>query len=382
MATAAQGNELATREGYEITDLQNAGSALATITKAEIDVQISTAHAYPRSLSVYMKKAMAMLTLTKDVAEECFYVIPRGGKTIEGPSVRLAEIVAASYGNMRAGARVVAEEEDFVIAQGICHDLENNLAVTFEVKRRIVDSRGNRFNTDMIGVTGNAASSIAFRNTVFPVVPKVLWLALYEEARKVAKGDAKTFAVKREAVLLGFEKISVPRKKIFNYLGVNGVEDMTSDHLLTLIGVGNAIKNGEANIRDLDTPIQPEAPNGRVEVESDSPLHKTAAAPAQSSAQPAKVSNSPIYIQVDKQLTIISGGYRPIEVDLPKVGGRWDKVARVWTMPAGRTDELISLCNSKGLEFVELDANGQPLVRDEHDQREPGQDDSQELPFS
>lgn len=236
---------------YEITELQNQGGAMATLARAEIDIQISTAHAYPRSLSQFRNKAMTMLMLDVAVAEECFYVIPRAGKSIEGPSVRLAEIVAASYGNMRSGARVVAEESEFVVAQGVCHDLENNLAVTFEVKRRITTKNGQRYDSDMIGVTGNAAASIAFRNTVFRVVPKVLWLPLYEQARKVARGDEKTFAVKREGVLLAFEKIKVPRKKIFEYLGIGGIEDMNSDHVVTLTGIGNAIKSGEASINDV-----------------------------------------------------------------------------------------------------------------------------------
>jgi hypothetical protein len=236
------------QQSYEITELQNQGGALAQLARAEIDIQISTAHAYPRSLERFRTKAMTMLMMNQEIADECFYVLPRAGKTIEGPSVRLAEIVAASYGNMRSGARIVAEEAEFVIAQGVCHDLENNLAVTFEVKRRITDKNNERFNTDMIGVTGNAAASIAFRNTVFRVVPKVLWLPLYEQARRVAKGDEKTFSVKREGVLQAFEKIKVPRKKIFEYLGIAGLEDMNSDHLVTLIGIGNAIKSGETTV--------------------------------------------------------------------------------------------------------------------------------------
>lgn len=142
-----------------------------------------------------------------------------------------------------------------------------------------------------------------------------------------------------------------------------------------------------SGIFDDDEAERIETPSGRLEIETDSPLRvmpKVAPAPptppeTQAAATPA----APVYIQVDKQLTIISGGYRPIESDLPKVGGRWDKVARVWTMPAARTEELVSLCNSKNLPFVELDANGQPLVRDEQDQREPGMEEEPAgLPFS
>lgn len=271
------------RGSYELTDLQNNPSALATVVKAEIDTQISTAHAYPRSLSRFNKNALAMVTMNKEIADECFYVIPRGGKAIEGPSIRLAEIVAAAYGNLRYGARVVGEEAENVIAQGVCHDLENNLAVTMETKRRIVDSRGNRYNSDMVTVTGNAACSIAARNAIFRVVPKILWLPAYEEARRLAKGDAKTFEVKREAVLVGFEKIGVQRKKIFDYLKIDGVQDLNSDHLITLIGIGNAIKNGEASIADLEP--EPAMPRRTSETHEKSATTETAQEKTQEKAQ-------------------------------------------------------------------------------------------------
>jgi hypothetical protein len=364
-------------KSYEIQDLQNSGSALSTITKVEIDTQIATAHAYPRSLEKYQKKAMAMLALNEEIAEECFYVIPRAGKTIEGPSVRLAEIVAAAYGNLRSGARVVAEEAEFVVAQGVCHDLENNVAVTFEIKRRITDQRGYRYNSDMIGVTGNAATSIAFRNSVFRVVPKALWRGLYEHARKVAKGDEKTFEVKREATLIGFEKLKVPRKKIFKYLGIEGVADMTAEHVITLIGIGNAIKNGEATIADLE-PL----PSGKIELEADSVLSaKTAAgkeldgipekntqtSPASSGTPEKKVreigpearqrDNTRVFFEVGEKLTIVSGHTLHIKDDLPKLGAKWDAEARVWRLPAPRTDELVALCQKKQVSAVEVGAD-------------------------
>ena len=69
--------------------------ALSLITKAEIDVQISTAKAFPRSLTMFIQKATSMATLTEEIAASCSYALPRGGKNLEGPSVRLAEIVCA-----------------------------------------------------------------------------------------------------------------------------------------------------------------------------------------------------------------------------------------------------------------------------------------------
>ena len=125
---------------------------VALLNKSEIDMQVATAHKYPRSVKRFRDETLAMVTLNENVAQECIYSLPRDGKNIEGPSARFAEVVASAWGNSRAGARVVSDAGDFVTAQGVFHDLERNVAITYEVQRRIVDKRGNRFKPDMIGV--------------------------------------------------------------------------------------------------------------------------------------------------------------------------------------------------------------------------------------
>src|SRR5678816_4803120 len=98
-----------------------------------------------------------------------FYSLPRGGRNIVGPSVRFAEVVASSWGNIRSGARIIDIDDKFITAQGQCFDLEKNICVQVEVKRRITKKDGKRYDDDMIGVTGNAACSISLRNAVFKV---------------------------------------------------------------------------------------------------------------------------------------------------------------------------------------------------------------------
>jgi hypothetical protein len=141
-------------------------------TRAEIDTQISTAKQYPRSIKQFMSDAMAMVTLNEEVAQSCNYGLPRGGKIITGPSVRFAEIIYSAWGNARAGTRIIHEDGRFITAQGVCHDLQRNTMITKDVKRRITDKYGKTYNDDMVGVTGNAASSVALRNAILSVIPK------------------------------------------------------------------------------------------------------------------------------------------------------------------------------------------------------------------
>lgn len=220
-------------------------SMVATLQKGEIDGQIATAKKYPRSVVRFRKEALEMVTLTEKVAESCIYALPRDGKTIEGPSARFAEVVASAWGNCRAGARVVSDQGDFVTAQGVFHDLERNVAITYEVQRRITNKSGKRFGADMIGVTANAACSIALRNSILKGVPKAFWDDLYEAARQVIRGDFKTLANRRADTLAKFQGYGMSKEEVCATLAVGGVEDIGLDELVLLRGMLTALREGD-----------------------------------------------------------------------------------------------------------------------------------------
>jgi hypothetical protein len=195
--------------------------------------------------------------LNESIAEQCIYALPRDNKTIEGPSARFAEIVASAWGNCRAGARVIDDSGEFVTAQGVFHDLERNVAITYEVQRRITNKRGQRFNADMIGVTANAACSIALRNAILKGVPKAFWEDMYLEARKVIMGDIKTLANRRAAAVAAFQKFGVTPEQVCSKLGVPGVEDIGLDQLVVLRGLLTAIKEGDTSPEDAFSTLRP-----------------------------------------------------------------------------------------------------------------------------
>jgi hypothetical protein len=225
-------------------------SSLEQLNRSEIDVQISTAKRYPRSIKAFKQQAMEMATLDEDTAASMFYVLPRGGKKIEGPSVRMAEVVGSCYGNLRYGARIVSVDDKFVTAQGACHDLEKNIAINYESKRRITDKHGKRYNDDMIQTTGNAAASIALREAIFRVVPRSLFKAIYEEAKLTSVGKATSMNEKRHKAVDWFRKAGATDAQLFTFLGRAGIDEITIDDLITLRGLVTAIKDGETTIED------------------------------------------------------------------------------------------------------------------------------------
>ena len=264
----------------EILERESPGTditVLQAISKAELDQQITTARAFPRSLKRFVNECMEMATLNDKVAGDCIYALPRDGKTIEGPSARLAEIVASAWGNCRAGARVVDEGQEFITAQGVFHDLERNVCITHEVRRRITDKHGKRYKADMIGVTGNAACSIALRNAVFKGVPKAFWSDIYEAARKAAVGDIKTIANKRADALAYLQKMGVTQEMVIATLGVAGAEDIGLDEMATLRGLITAIKDGDTTVEQAFAPK--DAPAGKPKTQAPKAKRATAAAP-------------------------------------------------------------------------------------------------------
>lgn len=245
---------MATGELIDVEDegrvLIDNGAMVAAISRAEIDCQITTAKQYPRSITVFKRQAMEMATIDEETAESMFYTLPRAGKKIQGPSIRMAEVVGACYGNLRYGARIVSTDSSFITAQGACHDLEKNIAISYEIRRRITDKTGKRFNDDMIQTTGNAAMSIALREAIFRVVPRSLFNSIYEAAKTTAIGKAKTMSEQRHGAFDWFKKAGATEPQLLAFLERKGIDDVTTEDIVTLRGLVTSIKEGDITIED------------------------------------------------------------------------------------------------------------------------------------
>lgn len=247
-----QNNELITtaqEEKVEILQVSNIES-LGALNRSEIDAQIATAKAYPRNLANVLNNIETLATLDEETAASCFYMLRRQEKLIEGPSARMAEIIASSWGNIRVQARIIANDGKMITAQGVCHDLESNYAVSAEVKRRITDKSGKTYSEDMQVVTGNAACSIAMRNALFKVVPQAIIKKIMAKAKEVSIGKATSLEDSRKKMLDYFQKIGVDQQHIFDYLSVTKIEEIDIDMVVELRGLATAIKEGTTTVQD------------------------------------------------------------------------------------------------------------------------------------
>lgn len=242
----------------EILDLRETPNALAALTRAEIDTQITTAKRFPRSPDRFLKSACSMVAFSTDLAQQCTFALPRDGKTIKGPSVRLAEIVAACWGNLRIAGRLVADDGKMVTAQGVAMDLEANVGYSLEVKRRVTTKASKRFGDDMVITASNAAIAIVTRNVTFKAVPRAFVNIVWDEAQAVAAGDVKTLPDRIAKALDWFAGRGVAGHEVFRALGVGGPADITNDLMQTLTGFKVALNEGHATADEIFRPAPPE----------------------------------------------------------------------------------------------------------------------------
>lgn len=219
--------------------------------KAQIDIQISTAKAFPRNIQRAINNALAIVTLDVETAQTCNYALPRGGKTITGPSVHLAKILAQNWGNMRIDSRVVGIDDKHVTSESVCWDLENNLAIKAQVKRSIM-TRNGRMNDDMITVTGNAANAISLRNAVLSTIPRGVVDKVYQTAMRKITGDLSDkdkLIAKRKQVFDGFkDTYDVSEKEVLAAIGKSAIEHVNADDIVVLIGLAQSIKDGDTTV--------------------------------------------------------------------------------------------------------------------------------------
>lgn len=233
-------------------------SALEALVRGEIDIQIATAKRFPRSLEQFTRRAIAMATIDEETAESCIYRRPVGKKRgangrmedefAEGMSIRMAEIVGASYGNLRVYAQLVEQTPEFVRARGGAIDLETNFFSSSEIIESTLKQDGTPFSPRMRVVVAKACLAKARRDATFQVVPKALAKPVETEVRRILMGDAQTLDKRRARILSWIQKLGVDPARVWTALNISGPADLGPEQLLQLTGIRTAIKDNETTI--------------------------------------------------------------------------------------------------------------------------------------
>ncbi len=231
-------------------------SVITQITQGEIGMQMETARAHPRSIQGFKEELIGLATVDKATAEDCFYEVPRtskggGTKLIKGKSIRLAEMALYSWRNVMGEARILEVGATFITAQATMLDLERNIGVRIEKRRRITYSDGGRYNEDMINTTANAAIAIAYRDAVWKIIPGSHLKEVEAELNKMILGTLETLPKRRAKSLEYFDGLGVTSKQILEHFNRKRVEDLTLEDVAHLRMYATGIKDGDNTVESI-----------------------------------------------------------------------------------------------------------------------------------
>ena len=228
---------------------------------AETQVKIHVAKTFPRNL-VESKKAIKRECSEISVAESAFFSFGKGSAMASGLSIRTAEMLARSYGNIDYGiielSRTPAKRDQTgkVIEHGssemmaFAWDLENNVKkeIKFTVSAVRDKSGGPSALSSERDLYENNANMGArrLRNCILALIPTELQSFAESECKATLAGggDQKSLQKSVEAMILMFNGAGVTSKMIEEKVG-HSIDALNADDLTMMRGVWNAIKSGD-----------------------------------------------------------------------------------------------------------------------------------------
>ena len=238
----------------------------------EMRSQQDFAIAHPRDEVAVLKRAMAELEIAPEFAQTAFYVIPFENKrtgeknNVEGPSIKAAMALQRHWRNSASGTRVVSEDDDRLVVEGVFIDRETNTVVQRQkvVPKFLIDWKTKLpkpLNAQRLAMAIDAGMSKSVRNAILGGLPVWLVDRYFQAAKTLAaknvgkksKTDKDAPIDERYAWLYNqLKKKGVTQKQVETYIKENMDANLSKDEILgQMIGIYNAIKDGQTNINEV-----------------------------------------------------------------------------------------------------------------------------------
>lgn len=228
----------------------NAGAVTIEVQRAitEAQAKIQIAKMFPRNETAAYEKLMFACSQI-GFAEDAFYSLPRGDKSISGPSIRLAEEIARVYGNFTYGHRELSRGQGKSEVEVFAWDIENNNYTTRQLTvMHIQDTKSGSYALKSQADIDTRISNIAskqLRGRILSLIPKWMLSAAIQRCRDTLAGDndAGKRAERIDMLEKRFATRGVSKANLEQYLGVP-LSLITDDQISDLFGVYTALKEG------------------------------------------------------------------------------------------------------------------------------------------
>ena len=222
--------------------------------KKDIQSSFVIAKRFPRDeieALARIKRACARIGL----AQVAIYKFPRGGQSVTGPSIRLAEAIAQNWGNIDCGIKELEHTDGESVLEAWCHDLETNYrkVITWTVKHAVGTKSGLKTLTDPRDIYEKIANDASrrLRACMLAVIPT----DVVEEAVMACKktletgGKDKPLADRIRDMVALFAEVGVTKQMLEAKLE-HTVEEMNAGELADLRATYLSLRDGVAKRED------------------------------------------------------------------------------------------------------------------------------------
>lgn len=236
-------------------DSLNQGTVAIEASRAIAEAQgkLVIAKRFPRDEVAAYAKAMEACQ-RPSMAEKAFYSFPRGGQTVEGPTIRFAEELARCWGNIDYGIKELSQDDGKSEMQAYAWDLETNAQSVQNFTNPHQREQGKKMVTltsqrDIYENNANMATR-RLRSRILAILPAWFVEDAITECKRTLSGRNDTPLIDRvKKMVVQFAKLGVTQEQIERRLK-RKVDTMTADDFTEYVGIYNAIKGGESKIAE------------------------------------------------------------------------------------------------------------------------------------
>lgn len=214
----------------------------------EVQAALVIAKKFPRDETAAFNKIMQSCSRLS-LASQAIYNLPISGKNQSGPSIRLAEVMAQAWCNLKFGFKEYGREDGKSSCNAYCHDLETNTysEIDFEVEHFIeIGTKGNKVKkwisdpSEIDRLIANRGSKKLRQSILKIIPPDVVEEAMNRCKETIKKGDGSPISDRVRKMVVAFAAISVTQEMIEKRLG-HGVDLINADELVDLTATWKAL---------------------------------------------------------------------------------------------------------------------------------------------
>ena len=249
-------------EGKEI--VPQGGGALVQVEEqraiAEAQGAMTIAKRFPRDTVESLDRILNACTRPK-LAEAATYDYSRGGTSITGPTIRLAEVLAQNWQNMAFGIRELDQRNGESTVEAFAWDMETNVkqVKSFQVAHKRYTKRGSYALEDPRDIYEMVANQGArrMRACILGIIPGDIVEAAVEACEKTLKSKAEVTPERIESTQKKFAEFGVTKVQLEARIQRH-LDAMTPGQMVSLGKIYNSLKDGMSVPGDwFEVAIQP-----------------------------------------------------------------------------------------------------------------------------